>query len=74
MFEPITGGVNDRIDDADRSKYKGSGYLDLMIGGCARRCDSQNRAEGGAGSRPIEARAILPLRNDSEHLLRVDTT
>jgi hypothetical protein len=35
-FEPIEGGINDRIDDAYRAKYKGSPYLKPMIGTRAR--------------------------------------
>jgi hypothetical protein len=36
MFEAVSGKVNDRIDDAYRAKYKGSPYLDPMIGTRAR--------------------------------------
>jgi hypothetical protein len=36
VFEPVDGAVNDRIDDAYRSKYAGSPYLDPMIGARAR--------------------------------------
>lgn len=35
-FEPVDGAINDRIDDAYRAKYKGSPYLDPMIGTRAR--------------------------------------
>lgn len=39
-FEPVEGpendGINDRIDDAYRAKYKGSPYLKPMIGAQAR--------------------------------------
>jgi hypothetical protein len=35
-FEPIEGPINDRIDDAYRAKYKGSPYLNPMIGNRAR--------------------------------------
>jgi hypothetical protein len=35
-FEPVTGLINDRIDDAYRTKYKGSPYLKPMIGADAR--------------------------------------
>jgi hypothetical protein len=39
-FEPVDGPgndpMNDRIDDAYRAKYKGSPYLDAMIGKRAR--------------------------------------
>ena len=35
-FEPITGEINDRIDEAYRAKYKGSPYLDPMISTRAR--------------------------------------
>lgn len=35
-FEPVDGAVNDRIDAAYREKYKGSSYLEPMIGERAR--------------------------------------
>jgi hypothetical protein len=35
-FERVEGPINDRIDDAYRAKYKGSPYLDPMIGTTAR--------------------------------------
>jgi hypothetical protein len=35
-FEPVEGSINDRIDDAYRTKYKGSPYLSPMIGTRAR--------------------------------------
>jgi hypothetical protein len=35
-FEPVEGLLNDRIDDAYRTKYRGSAYLAPMIGGRAR--------------------------------------
>ena len=35
-FEPDTGAINDRIDDAYRAKYKSSPYLKPMIGAHAR--------------------------------------
>ena len=35
-FELVDGGINDRIDDAYRAKYKGSPYLNAMIGERAR--------------------------------------
>jgi hypothetical protein len=35
-FEPVDGPGNDRIDDAYRAKYKGSPYLNPMIGKRAR--------------------------------------
>ncbi len=31
-FEPVEGPVNDRIDDAYRTRYRGSPYLAPMIG------------------------------------------
>ncbi len=36
VFEPIEGNINDRIDEAYRTKYKGSPYLSPMIGAKAR--------------------------------------
>src|SRR6266705_639599 len=35
-FEPVTGSINDRIDDAYRARYKGSPYLTPMISARAR--------------------------------------
>jgi hypothetical protein len=35
-FEPVSGAIDDRIDDAYRAKYKGSPYLSPMIGERAR--------------------------------------
>jgi len=35
-FEPVDGPINDLIDDAYRAKYKGSPYLNPMIGDRAR--------------------------------------
>ena len=35
-FEPVDGDLNDRIDEAYRAKYRGSPYLNPMIGARAR--------------------------------------
>ena len=35
-FEPVSGDINNRIDDAYRTKYKGSPYLDPLVGARAR--------------------------------------
>lgn len=35
-FAPVSGAINDRIDEAYRAKYKGSPYLKPMIGERAR--------------------------------------
>lgn len=35
-FEPVEGPINDRIDDAYRTKYRGSAYLAPMISARAR--------------------------------------
>src|SRR5215475_15642878 len=35
-FEPVGGPINDRVDDAYRTKYHGSSYLKPMIGARAR--------------------------------------
>ena len=35
-FEAVEGAINDRIDDAYRAKYRGSSYLQPMIGARAR--------------------------------------
>jgi hypothetical protein len=36
VFEPVEGAVNDAIDQAYRNKYRGSPYLDPMVGPRAR--------------------------------------
>jgi hypothetical protein len=36
VFEPVTGELNDRIDEAYRAKYRTSPYLAPMIGSRAR--------------------------------------
>ncbi len=36
VFEPVDGTIHDRIDAAYRAKYKGSPYLNPMIGARAR--------------------------------------
>jgi hypothetical protein len=36
VFEPVSGEIIDRIDDAYRSKYRTSSYLQAMIGERAR--------------------------------------
>jgi len=35
-FEPVNGAINDRVDEAYRTKYKRSPYLKPMIGSRAR--------------------------------------
>ena len=35
-FEPVGAGINDRIDEAYRAKYRGSPYLNPIIGARAR--------------------------------------
>ena len=35
-FEPVEDSINDRIDDTYRAKYRGSQYLNPMIGARAR--------------------------------------
>jgi hypothetical protein len=35
-FEPVSGAVDESIDEAYRKKYKGSPYLEAMISGRAR--------------------------------------
>ena len=35
-FDPVEDSINDRIDDAYREKYRGSQYLNPMIGARAR--------------------------------------
>jgi hypothetical protein len=37
VFEPVDGQVNDRIDEAYRTKYRGSSYLEPMVGVRARK-------------------------------------
>ena len=36
VFEPVDGPINDRIDEAYRTKYRASPYLNSMIGAPAR--------------------------------------
>jgi hypothetical protein len=36
-FEPVDGPLNDRIDEAYRTKYRGSSYLEPMVGIRARK-------------------------------------
>ena len=36
VFEPVEGSLNDSVDDAYRTKYRDSRYLDPMIGARAR--------------------------------------
>jgi len=35
-FEPVEGAINDAIDESYRTKYRGSPYLDPMVGPRAR--------------------------------------
>ena len=35
LFEPVAGAINDRVDEAYRTKYRGSAYLAPMIGDSA---------------------------------------
>jgi hypothetical protein len=35
-FEPVSGPINDRIDEAYRGKYSDSTYLSPMLSACAR--------------------------------------
>jgi hypothetical protein len=37
IFEFVDGPLNDRIDDAYRAKYRGSSYLEPMVGDRARK-------------------------------------
>ena len=46
-FEPIDGAINDRIDEAYRAKYRGSRYLDPMIGARARSATVKVAPRGG---------------------------
>jgi hypothetical protein len=32
LFEPVDNSINDRVDEAYREKYRGSPYLNPMIG------------------------------------------
>lgn len=47
-FEPVDGPMNDRIDDAYRAKYRGSPYLDPMIGAGARSATIKVTPRGAA--------------------------
>ena len=46
-FEPVEGPINDRIDEAYRAKYRGSRYLDPMIGARARSATVKVAPRGG---------------------------
>ena len=46
-FEPIEGGINDRIDRAYRLKYRGSRYLAPMIADRARAATMEVKPRGG---------------------------
>jgi hypothetical protein len=48
-FEPVDGPINDRIDDAYRTKYRGSPYLNPMISARARSATVKITPEGGGG-------------------------
>jgi len=43
-FEPVNEAINDPVDDAYSTKYKGSSYLKPMIGSRARSADGQDHA------------------------------
>ena len=53
VFAPVDGPINDKIDEAYRSKYASSPYLTPMIGARARaatvRIDPRDGATPGAG-------------------------
>lgn len=36
VFDPVEGAIIDRVDEAYRAKYRGSRYLDPMVGAGAR--------------------------------------
>jgi len=48
MFEPVDGLIKNRIDDAYRAKYRGSPYLNPMIGTRARSATVKVIQEFGA--------------------------
>jgi len=48
-FEPVEGPINDRVDDAYRTKYRGSPYLAPMIGPRARAATVRIVPRGAAG-------------------------
>ena len=48
-FEPVEGPINDRVDDAYRTKYRGSPYLAPMIGPRARAGTVRIVPRGAAG-------------------------
>jgi hypothetical protein len=54
-FDPVNGDINDRIDDAYRAKYKGSPYLNPMIGETARSATVRVIPRKAAG-RPVATR------------------
>ncbi|HLW90258.1 MAG TPA: DUF2255 family protein [Roseiarcus sp.] len=47
-FEPVDGPINDLIDKAYRAKYRGSPYLDPMIGARARAASVRIAPRGAA--------------------------
>lgn len=47
-FETVAGAINDRIDEAYRTKYRGSPYLDPMIGSRTRAATIEIRPLGAA--------------------------
>jgi hypothetical protein len=51
-FEPVTGEINDRVDDAYRAKYAGSPYLSPMVGARARAATVKVRPRDTASVSP----------------------
>jgi hypothetical protein len=55
LFEPVAGAINDRVDEAYRTKYRGSPYLAPMIGDSARGATIRimpHDSEAGGRARP----------------------
>ena len=48
-FEPVEGPINDRINDAYRTKYRGTPYLEPMIGAQARAATVKVTPRGSNG-------------------------
>ena len=51
LFEPVAGAINDRVDEAYRTKYRGSAYLAPMIGDSARGATIRIMPHNGEGRR-----------------------
>src|SRR2546421_8595868 len=77
-FEPVEGSINDRIDDAYRAKYRGSEYLNPMVGAPARfatvrimpRETNSDGASAAAGLKHVRSVAMEPRSSGRRGALR----